>query len=614
MTSGESSPEEEGVAADEGAFTRPLQRGSASHFAGLSPGRWSAIALLVFALATLFLFRGLIGRDPYSAVPVNIEKAAADGPSETNWEALAETDIRFIVWMVARGAHALLHHPSDYFEAEQCHPTTTSLAYGESGIAVAILALPAYVLTGDPIGAFNGMLVLSTLIASFAMYLLVRDWTACPPAGIVAGLVYAFHIMKIGDMTHMMIWDTTWTVPAILFATRLFARGRWRDAIGLALSIGMQTLGSAYPLLSAALLSAPLIVWLLLCFGFRQLRVGQLVLVAAFVPMVAFLALGPYLAKTDAGQLEGAPYLAFFSIHYFMPDGAGFPGWIVLALVLAALVLGKKRTVLGLPGDPRWAVLVAGLLVFHTCVVYAGVAGQRAFPIIPGQSESEGLFNLYLLLADWIPGLEVGRGAGALYGGVHLVVSLLAGIGAAGVLRLAPPARAGLAAAALIGLAWLDVASPPMLGLSPAFEFEVLDVRPSADALALFDALESEPGPASEAGALLEYPVKHINFYKASKGVLLSAYHHRRTSYCYNSVLPRTSRELEVLAARLPDPQALHELHALGFDTLVMHHEHGALGGALHRRQIAALDTGQPDALLRRIAGNDSLTAYRILP
>jgi hypothetical protein len=560
-------------------------------------------------LACLFVFRGLVGRDLRNVVPANVEEGAAEGPSQANWEALAETDMRFIVWMVARGAHALFHHPSDYFDGEQCHPAPTSLAYGESGIAMAIMALPVYLLTSDPIASFNGMLVLSTLIASFAMYLLVRDWTACPPAGIVAGLIYAFHIMKIGDMAHIMLWETMWTPPAILFATRLFARGRWRDAVGLAVSISMQTAGSAYPLLAVALLALPIIVWLVVSYGFRQVRVAQLGFVAVFVTCVALLVFGPYIAKSGEGQYEPAAYLAFGSISYFT-EGAGFPGWVVLALMAAALVLGRRRTVIGLSGDPRWAVLAGGVLVFSTCVVWAGEGGQRIYPIIPGRDYDAGLFNLYLLLADWIPALEAGRGSGAVYSGVHVAIGLLSGIGAAGVLRCVPDRRLLAASFALIAFAGLDVLRPSALGLTPAFEFTILEIGPDPEALALFAELESE----GDSGPLLEYPLNHVHYYKSIRGVLLTAYHHRSTSYCYNSVLPEASREVEALARQLPDTDALRQLRSLGFTTLVVHHAKGQIAGAERRREIEALAARQPGELLERIAGNDSLTAYRMLP
>jgi hypothetical protein len=610
MSSLEDTPEAREERDDEGA-TRPLAqpRGSVSGFAGRSSGWWSAVALLVFVVASLFVFRGLVGRDLRAVVPTNVEQAAILGPSQTNWEALAETDMRFIVWMVARGAHSLLDHPANFFEGEQCHPALTSLAYGESGLAQAILAVPFYLLTGDPIATFNGMLILSTLMACFAMYLLVREWTACPPAGIVAGLFYAFNVMKIGDMAHIMLWETMWTPLAILFATRLFARGRWRDTVGLAICIAMQVAGSAYPLLAAMLLALPIIAWLVLHYGFRHVRLAQLCFVVAFVVGVALLALGPYLAKSGADQYEQAPYLAFMSLSYFT-EGEGFPGWVVLGLMIAALVLGRRRTMLGLSGDPRWAVLAGGLLVFGIGVVWAGEGGQRAFAIVPGQDYDAGLFNLYLLLADWIPALGAGRGSGAVCSGMHVAISLLAGIGAAGVLRCVPDRRLLAAALALLALTWIDVLRPSVLGLTPSFEFSILDIEPDPDALALFATLERE----GDTGALLEYPLNHINYYKAAKGVLLTAYHHRPTSYCYNSVMPEVSREVEVLAKQLPDEDALRQLRSLGFTTLVVHHAEGQVAGAQRRGEIESLVARQPGELLVRIAGNDSLTAYRMLP
>ena len=62
--------------------------------------------------------------------------------------------------------------------------------------------------------------------ADFAAFIARRRDAEEDVAGIVAGLLYAFHPFRLGNITHPSIWDTTWTVFALYFSHRLFAAGR----------------------------------------------------------------------------------------------------------------------------------------------------------------------------------------------------------------------------------------------------------------------------------------------------------------------------------------------------------------------------------------------------
>jgi hypothetical protein len=197
-----------------------------------------------------------------------------------------------------------------------------------------------------------------------------------------------------------------------------------------------------------------------------------------------------------------------------------------------------------------------------------------------------------------------------MYGGVHLILCLLAGIGAAGLLGRVPPRLALASAWTLIGLAGLDTLRPSYLGLEPRIDYRMVELRPRDDELELFEALDA----SGDAGPLLEYPVNHINFWKASRGLILSAYHHRPTSYCYNSFFPPEAREVERLGKALPGVAPLAALREMGFRTLVVHHADGELGAALHRKRFELFVANAGGDALLRLRGNDSLTAYRILP
>jgi hypothetical protein len=148
-------------------------------------------------------------------------------------------------------------------------------------ITMGALAIPSWYATGRPVLTFNLTIVALTLIAAFAMYLLVTSWTGVPAAGIVAGLLFAFHPGHIGDIAHPGVWEATWTAFGLWFGERLFARGRWRDALGLAASIALQVGASFHPLITAFFGTLPFPVWLVIRDRLHHASAAQLVVVGA---------------------------------------------------------------------------------------------------------------------------------------------------------------------------------------------------------------------------------------------------------------------------------------------------------------------------------------------
>ena len=196
---------------------------------GLSSWRWNLAAILVFFLAAAAVYGEVWREDPRSVVPVlDFQRGGV--------RAIGRMDVSLETWLVARNAHTLVHHPHRLFDTEHCAPWEKTMTLGIPMITMGVVAIPASVATGDPILTYNVALVALTLIAAVAMFLLVTDWTGLPAAGIAAGLLYAFHPIRMEPIHHPSVWDTSWTVLALFFAHRLFAHGRWRDALGLALS------------------------------------------------------------------------------------------------------------------------------------------------------------------------------------------------------------------------------------------------------------------------------------------------------------------------------------------------------------------------------------------
>jgi hypothetical protein len=114
-----------------------------------------------------------------------------------------------------------------------------------------------------------------------------------------------------------------------------------------------------------------------------------------------------------------------------------------------------------------------------------------------------------------------------------------------------------------------------------------------------------------DAGPLAEAPLHRKTHLRNNTALLLSAYHHRRTSACRNSFLPPRLGEVDATLARLPEPDAVARLRELGFRTVVLHHPARSARQESLRRRFEASATG-PDAPLDPLLASESLSAWSI--
>jgi hypothetical protein len=618
MTSSSSDPDERSL--EESGAVDPHSDSKArppSAGATASDVAWVWAALACGLLATAIVFHDFVDFDLRTHAPANLSPRAQQEPeSVSNWDALATSDLRFVVWLIARDVHSLLQRPTRFFSAEQCFPATDALAYGESGLAMGVLALPFRAFGDHPILIFNLTLIAMTWLSAAAMFLLVRLWTASAPAGIVAAILYAFHFLKLGDVVHIIIWDTTWTVFALYFATRVFSEGRPRDNLGLAVSVAMQIAGSAYPLFASFVIAIPFIVWLIHVHGAGRLRWLPVLGLIVSSALVFTFALGPYLSGSAAGSIGETPYHVYRPLSYLLPGGDGFSGWTIIALVFLCVALGRRYGLRGIKGDPRLAIGIGALVIFALAVVGEGEPGQATYPVVRGHAPPEGFPNLYLALIGWFPGLDVIRGPGAMYSGVHLALCLLAGVGAAALLARLPASTRFGAATLLIAFALIDTLRPPFLGLTPRYDFEMVDLSPTEDELALVEAIQGlrRAEPEELPFGLLEVPVRNMHLSRSARGLLLTAYHHEPTSFCYNSFFPNETQQVESISARLPESTALDELYDLGFRILVVHHAEDQVGAEGRRKLYRVFAAGEASDRLPSLLVSPSITAYRITP
>jgi len=517
---------------------------------------------------------------------------------------LGAIDQRFVAWLAARNAWTLLHRPRSLFEAEPCYPERSALTLGEPGIALGIAALPAWLATSDPIASYDLALPTLALLGSLALFLLVRDWTGLAAAGLVAALLFAFHPVRLDEIVHPYAWDNAWAAFALFFGVRLCEHRRWRDAIGLSAALALQLASSLYATLGVVCLALPILGWLLGSQRLREQRPLQWLAVVLCVGAAAAACYGPFLARRAEGTLAPRSHQFFLAWSSLVPDGSYWPGLALLALAATGLALGGSRFPRGALRDPRWALLLGALIALFAASGGASVVLPGS---APGDPPTTLIPNLYAWLARSVPGLELIRGVSRLYSGVLLALCILAGLGAGALVRAAPERWRSAVAAALVLAAGLDTLRPAALGLAPRVVFEMTEIAPAREQVEFFQQL-AERG---NGGPLAEVPLDRKTQLRNNTAILLSAYHHRRTSACRNSFLPARLGELEATLARLPAADAVRELREQGFTTIVVHHESGSPRLEALRLRFAQR-ARDPESAIELVFATDALSAYAI--
>lgn len=571
------------VEAELPADNRAIAAGPAPR-APLSRG-WACVALLIFLCAIAVELRGVLREGVGVALPLANETVI--GGTGSLYRTLHAADLHLSVALVEHNARTLTRRPHEIFDALHCAPARSTLTIADPLIAMGFLGIPFELAGAGPVAIYNLALASLLLISCFSMAWLVADWTTVPVAGLAAGLLYTFDAQRLGGIDHTFIYDTSWTLLVLYFARRLLAFGRWRDAVGLALSGSLQLGTSFYAVVAAASAAGPVLVWLLWQHRLRHARWPQLAFSIAVVLFAAWFVFGPYLELRSEGGLPQRDIQLFAFWADFLPGGRQSIPWTGLGLAVAGLVIPSRYALAGLRGNPRPALVIGAF-------VAAAV--------------STGLF--FSVLSVLVPGLGAVRAPMQIGNGVHLACCVLAGCGVAALVRIA---RAGawaavVQAALLLAVALETLVLPnleePFYTGRPYARVDTLLIPSAQESIAFFDRLLhiGNSGPLLELP--LETPERPDTLLPGAWRILLTSYHHRRTSACYGSVMPPSREQLsEVLGnfAALSD---------LGFTTVIVHHASPA--GTKERRWLdARARSGRP---LRKLLSNSLLAAYAIEP
>jgi hypothetical protein len=265
------------------------------------------------------------------------------------------------------------------FHGNIFHPEPFTLGYSELLFAQSLQILPIYAATGNLILCYNLIFLSTFVLSGLGMFLLVRELTGDWRAAFVAGLVFGFLPYRIDQAPHIQSQSAQW-MPFVFYGLRrYFETRRRRRLVGVVLAFVGQNLSCGYFLVYFS----PFVPLYALYEMVARRRLGDLrawaPLVLAGIAVVACTLpfMSPYVAVRDlSGARRSLDEVITYSADvyayltapralnvwgsrlraYPRPEGSLFPGFLALALTVAALGEAARRLwrdALGLVWDSR---------------------------------------------------------------------------------------------------------------------------------------------------------------------------------------------------------------------------------------------------------------------
>ena len=303
-------------------------------------------------------------------------------------------------------------HLSGWFDANIYYPNRNTLAYSEHLFSQALVSLPVNLLTGNPILAYNLVLLLGFVTSGFGMYLLARRLSGHLLGSIAAGIIFAFSPFMMAHLPHLQVITAGGIPLTFLFLIRFFDKGRWKDLFLFTLFYVLQALANGYYALFLTILAGLFI--LVMTVAGRKWKEGHFRIQMAVFAVVALAALGPFLyhyaqVRNTLGLERGigayarpTSFLATspqnnlygrVSRQFLKPESELFPGAMAFLLAvlggLSVLRLKKRLRPAGqsAPGRAGRVLLwiTAALLLAQSVILYITLK-QGSFELALGSS------------------------------------------------------------------------------------------------------------------------------------------------------------------------------------------------------------------------------------
>ena len=376
-------------------FVLPSRGGKAARIVNRHP---NLVALLAFVLLTLVMTY------PNALRLTDAAKDLGD-PLLNSW---------IMWWVVDSAVHG---NVAGFFDANLFFPHYRTLAYSEFLIPQALVGAPILLLSGNPLLAYNVVLLLSFIATAFAMYLLGRYLTGSGLAGFIGGLALAYAPFQIHHLSQIQVIGALGIPLAFLFLHRYFDSGSLKYLLGFTAVYVLQALGNAYYAVYLTYAAGAYILYravidrrFMQVVFWRHMGLHALLSLVVLAPFYRqYLALRTELGfvrplSSEAGWysfLATSPTNRLYGsiTEDLLGDEAMFPGFTVALLALVGLFASRnrpdrragphpddnqvdesERDDSGVRSAERrrsvavWAYRLAGLLVAAGCVLVAMTA------------------------------------------------------------------------------------------------------------------------------------------------------------------------------------------------------------------------------------------------
>ncbi len=517
----------------------------------------------------------------------------------------ALNDTYFSVWIFGWQAHQLIADPLNLFQGNIFYPFANTLAFSEIILPGALLYLPLEYASGNPVLAYNLVVLLSFPLNGLAMYLYALDWLGTTDderwrtkdeghrakgervdsvrpsssvirprlyAAFLAGLIFAFCTYKFGELRHVQLLMAMFMPLTLMYLARVMRAPSLHNAFLVALFFALNALSSLYYAVFLALACA---LYLALDLFWRRARYTRAHFVYGFLAAVIATALVlpfllPFLRIEREFNFSEGRDPRLFSARPYSYLATPASQWLYGSLTRAFYVASKGQplfpgigaTVLGLVGlaalvrEKRRAWVFPLLLGLMSVVLSFGpelILGRTTEPVLPFPLP----FYYLSLIVTPLKSLNAPSRFVVL---AMLALALLGAYGLVVLLRRFPryaPALAVLCAAVIL----IEYIPAPL---------RLIPVQAGANISPVYQFLRRQP----RGEAVVELPMGKPSFADQDKYVVYTynaVYHLQPLVNGYSTLIPQDYYALVRESQSFPSARAVNRLRRWGAQWFVVH-------------------------------------------
>lgn len=507
------------------------------------------------------------------------------------------SDGRFSIWNVAWVAHALTTDPRHVFDANIFAPHTGTLAYSEPNLLAGIVAAPIYLVTHDPIAAFN-VVVFIFFVASFvSTWALVRHLTGRSGASLVAATAFSFAPCVICRTAEIQLLAVFIFPLGLLAMHRFVERPTWARAAMLGAALGISAWACGYYAIFLGLAMGLAGLWFAKGQPAPTRYWGGLAAAVVVAGIVVAPVIVPYITIRSANDvtrtfnpLEAHAYSA--DVMSYVTSSAYAHRWWVdpvqhwtEAHAPWFNTQGADRKVL-FPGLVTVALAIAGIAAWRSRIAgfYAAMA---VFGFWLSLGPHAGLYAWLVKIVPFMSMLRAPERAGVL---VTMAAAAFAGAGVASLQRR----RA---------LVWL---APILVLLTAADLATPWKLAPVGPVSAAEQTLAQLPR-----GVVVDFPFPRVSsdFHRHTRAMFRSMWDWQPLVNGYSDYVPPDFYDTAAKISAFPDPETFALMHRYNVRYVVWRPlEYGASSVEVLKQRLAGTE-----AYLRPIIKTDDAWLYEIV-